>query len=58
MEGERSYSGDAISGAENQDEVKVSRRIMIVKPPGYNQNSGSAPASPAGSTPPSSPFSG
>ncbi|XP_021859711.2 dormancy-associated protein homolog 3 isoform X2 [Spinacia oleracea] len=58
MEGERSYSGDAISGAENQEEVKVSRRIMIVKPPGYNQNSGSAPASPAGSTPPSSPFSG
>lgn len=36
--------------------TKVTRSIMIVKPPGY-QN-GSPPVSPAGSTPPVSPFSG
>ncbi|KAK7269373.1 hypothetical protein RIF29_22098 [Crotalaria pallida] len=38
--------------------VRVTRSIMIVKPPGYESPSGSAPASPAGSTPPVSPFSG
>ncbi|XP_021772848.1 dormancy-associated protein homolog 3-like isoform X3 [Chenopodium quinoa] len=54
----RSYGGEVISGADNPEEVKVSRKIMIVKPPGYTQGAGSAPASPAGSTPPSSPFSG
>ncbi|XP_021772846.1 dormancy-associated protein homolog 3-like isoform X1 [Chenopodium quinoa] len=53
----RSYGGEVISGADNPEEVKVSRKIMIVKPPGYTQGAGSAPASPAGSTPPSSPFS-
>lgn len=36
--------------------MRVTRSIMIVKPPGY-QN-GSPPISPAGSTPPVSPFSG
>lgn len=36
--------------------VKVTRSITIVKPPGYQPSS--PPASPAGSTPPVSPFSG
>lgn len=57
----RSYSGEGtVSGIDdNQEEaMKVTRKIMIVKPPGYNQGAGSAPASPAGSTPPQSPFSG
>ena len=43
-------------GEDNTVEVRVTRSIMIVKPPGY-QN-GSPPVSPAGSTPPVSPFSG
>ncbi|XP_010528901.1 PREDICTED: dormancy-associated protein homolog 3 isoform X2 [Tarenaya hassleriana] len=45
---------------ESTDEaVKVTRSIMIVKPPGYQGGSApvSAPVSPAGSTPPVSPFS-
>ena len=49
----RSYGGDSVECA-----VKVSRSIMIVKPAGYQSPGGSAPASPAGSTPPLSPFSG
>lgn len=36
--------------------TRVTRSIMIVRPPGYQ--SGSPPASPAGSTTPVSPFSG
>ncbi|KAE8677697.1 Dormancy/auxin associated family protein isoform 2 [Hibiscus syriacus] len=36
--------------------TRVTRSIMIVKPPGYQ--TGSPPVSPAGSTPPVSPFSG
>ncbi|XP_054798571.1 dormancy-associated protein homolog 3 isoform X2 [Prosopis cineraria] len=40
----------------SDDAVRVTRSIMIVKPPGYQ--SGSPPVSPAGSTPPVSPFSG
>lgn len=36
--------------------MRVTRSIMIIKPPGY-QN-GSPPVSPAGSTPPVSPLSG
>ncbi|CAL5194762.1 unnamed protein product [Lathyrus oleraceus] len=36
--------------------TRVTRSIMIVKPPGYQ--SGSPPASPAGSVTPVSPFSG
>ncbi|KAL9682519.1 hypothetical protein QQ045_014320 [Rhodiola kirilowii] len=36
---------------------RVTKSIMIVRPPGV-QISGSAPTSPAGSTPPVSPFSG
>ncbi|OAY42330.1 hypothetical protein MANES_09G171400v8 [Manihot esculenta] len=47
----RSYGEDA-----PEEVTRVTRSIMIVKPPGY-QN-GSPPVSPAGSTPPVSPFSG
>ncbi|XP_038878371.1 dormancy-associated protein homolog 3-like isoform X1 [Benincasa hispida] len=40
----------------SEEAVRVSRRIMIVKPPGYQY--GSPPVSPAASsTPPTSPFS-
>nr|AGG19166.1 auxin-repressed protein [Pyrus pyrifolia] len=55
-------------GGNSPEEAKVTRSIMIVKPPGYGSgNGGSAPVSPAGvtspispagSTPPVSPFSG
>ncbi|KAL7003108.1 hypothetical protein U1Q18_004265, partial [Sarracenia purpurea var. burkii] len=54
----RSNSGKEVEGGSTADEVlKVTRRIMIVKPPvqGTNQT-GSPPVSPAGSTPPVSPF--
>ncbi|XWS57492.1 hypothetical protein CRYUN_Cryun09bG0178700 [Craigia yunnanensis] len=47
----RSY-GDETS----EEATRVTRTIMIVKPPGHQ--SGSTPVSPAGSTPPVSPFSG
>lgn len=47
----RSYGEDS-----SEEATKVTRSIMIVKPPGY-QNA-SPPVSPAGSTPPVSPFSG
>ncbi|CAK7340632.1 unnamed protein product [Dovyalis caffra] len=52
----RSYDG----GATVEETKKVTRSIMIVRPPGYQNNGSSAtpPASPAGSTPPVSPFSG
>lgn len=44
-------------GEESTEEaMRVTRSIMIVKPPGYQI--GSPPVSPAGSTPPLSPFSG
>jgi len=49
----KSYGEDSA-----EDAMRVTRSIMIVKPPGYQSQSGSAPASPAGSTPPVSPFSG
>ncbi|KAH1037684.1 hypothetical protein AAZX31_20G223000 [Glycine max] len=49
----KSYGEDSPKNA-----VRVTRSIMIVKPPGNQSPSGSAPASPAGSTPPVSPFSG
>lgn len=49
----RSYGEDS-----PEDAVRVTRSIMIVKPPGYQTHNGSAPPSPAGSTPPVSPFSG
>ncbi|KAK7258923.1 hypothetical protein RIF29_24514 [Crotalaria pallida] len=39
-----------------EEAVRVTRSIMIVRPPGYQ--AGSPPVSPAGSTPPLSPFSG
>ncbi|CAG7894128.1 unnamed protein product [Brassica rapa] len=44
----RSYGGDS-----PEEAVKVTRSIMIIKPPGYQ--SGSAPVSPASSTTPVSP---
>ncbi|CAJ1960793.1 unnamed protein product [Sphenostylis stenocarpa] len=40
----------------SEETTRVTRSIMIVRPPGYQ--SGSPPVSPAGSTPPVSPFSG
>ncbi|WJX13272.1 hypothetical protein P8452_03676 [Trifolium repens] len=49
----RSYGGDS-----PEDAMKVTRSIMILRPNGYQSQSESAPASPAGSTPPLSPFSG
>ena len=50
----KSYGEEATEQA-----VRVTRSIMIVKPPGvYNSQTGSPPVSPAGSTPPVSPFSG
>ncbi|KAA8536822.1 hypothetical protein F0562_029300 [Nyssa sinensis] len=47
----RSYGGDA-----SEEGMRVTRSIMIVKPQGI-QN-GSPPVSPAGSSPPVSPFPG
>lgn len=47
----RSYSEDS-----PEEATRVTRSIMIVKPSGYQI--GSPPVSPAGSTPPVSPFSG
>ncbi|MED6120166.1 hypothetical protein PIB30_018373 [Stylosanthes scabra] len=57
--GKESESGSMRSyGDESSEEtMRVTRSIMIAKPPGYLQ-SGSPPISPAGSTPPVSPFSG
>ncbi|XP_054803033.1 dormancy-associated protein homolog 3-like [Prosopis cineraria] len=58
----KTFSFRAGSGKESYDEesveeaLRVTRRIMIVKPPGYQ--SGSPPISPADSTPPVSPSSG
>ncbi|KAG2695652.1 hypothetical protein I3760_07G022300 [Carya illinoinensis] len=56
--GKESDGGNARSyGEDSSDEaIRVTRSIMIINPPGY-QN-GSPPVSPAGSTPPVSPFSG
>ncbi|KAL9267592.1 Dormancy-associated protein homolog 3-like protein [Drosera capensis] len=48
----RSYGDDG-----GEEARKVTRSIMIVKPSSAYQN-GSPPVSPAGSTPPVSPFSG
>ncbi|XP_027366383.1 dormancy-associated protein homolog 3 isoform X1 [Abrus precatorius] len=58
--GKESDTGSVKSYGEDspEDAVRVTRSIMIVKPPGYQSQSGSAPVSPAGSTPPVSPFSG
>ncbi|KAH1195880.1 Dormancy-associated 3 [Glycine soja] len=47
----RSYGDES-----SEEATRVTRSIMIVKPPGYQ--SGSPPVSPAGSTTPISPFSG
>jgi hypothetical protein len=51
MSSPRSYSDD-----QSEEAMRVTKSIMIVKPPGYQF--GSPPVSPAGSTPPVSPFSG
>ncbi|CAG7859732.1 unnamed protein product [Brassica rapa] len=52
-----SSGNDQSDGGDSPEEaLKVTRSIMIIKPPGYQ--GGSAPVSPAGSTPPVSPFSG
>lgn len=54
--------GNVRAGGENAsaEPLKVTRSIMIVKPPSSNQGdqTGTPPASPAGSTPPISPLSG
>ncbi|XP_042475269.1 dormancy-associated protein homolog 3-like [Macadamia integrifolia] len=50
VENGRSYMDEM-----TEEATRVTRSIMIVKPPG---NYGSPPVSPAGSTPPVSPFSG
>ncbi|CAN0914151.1 Dormancy-associated protein homolog 3 [Linum grandiflorum] len=57
--GKDSDGGDVKSyGREESEEAatRVTRSIMIVKPPGY-QSGATPPVSPAGSTPPVSPFS-
>ncbi|XP_015570609.1 dormancy-associated protein homolog 3 isoform X3 [Ricinus communis] len=49
-------NGRSLGDDASEEVTKVTRSIMIVKPPGYQF--GSPPVSPAGSTPPVSPFSG
>ncbi|XP_047311738.1 dormancy-associated protein homolog 3-like isoform X1 [Impatiens glandulifera] len=56
-------SEDGNGGGNSNESVKVTRSIMIVRPPQMNNQDGSTPpsspaASPAGSTPPVSPFAG
>ncbi|MCV2423839.1 hypothetical protein LNV47_24980, partial [Paucibacter sp. DJ4R-1] len=58
-------SARSVQDESSEDAMKVTRRIMIVKPPGYQGGSplvspsgSTPPISPAGSTPPVSPFSG
>ncbi|KAL6560613.1 hypothetical protein OROGR_004172 [Orobanche gracilis] len=53
--GERSSVREEAAG---EDAVRVTRSIMIVKPPQGNHSKDSPPVSPAGSTPPVSPSSG
>ncbi|KAI3445335.1 hypothetical protein Pfo_002000 [Paulownia fortunei] len=62
----RSHSGKESEAANNgrsfgeeaaEDATRVTRSIMILKPPQANQKD-SPPVSPAGSTPPVSPFAG
>ncbi|KAL3632752.1 hypothetical protein CASFOL_025736 [Castilleja foliolosa] len=54
---EGASSGRTIGEEASEDAVRVTRSIMIVKPPQANQKD-SPPVSPAGSTPPVSPFAG
>ncbi|XP_052194096.1 dormancy-associated protein homolog 3-like [Diospyros lotus] len=51
----RSSSGKESESGGSEERVRVTRSIMIVKPPTPN---GSPPVSPAGSTTPVSPFAG
>ncbi|KAH7846077.1 hypothetical protein Vadar_009504 [Vaccinium darrowii] len=53
-----SSSGKESDGGSAEDGVRVTRSIMITKPPVITNQSDSPPVSPAGSTPPVSPFSG
>ncbi|KAK9146962.1 hypothetical protein Sjap_006865 [Stephania japonica] len=61
--GSRQSPGCKVDQLSGEDQtVKVTRSIMIIKPPGNqtasNGSGGTPPISPAGSTPPVSPFSG
>ncbi|GER55270.1 dormancy/auxin associated family protein [Striga asiatica] len=56
-ESEAVNGGRSIVEEAGGDEVRVTRSIMIVKPPQSDQKD-SPPVSPAGSTPPVSPFAG
>ncbi|KAK9086390.1 hypothetical protein Syun_028784 [Stephania yunnanensis] len=61
--GSRQSPGGKVDQSSGEDQtVKVTRSIMIIKPPGNqtasNGSGGTPPISPAGSTPPVSPFSG
>ncbi|XP_052208335.1 dormancy-associated protein homolog 3-like isoform X1 [Diospyros lotus] len=54
------FAFQSSSGNESEGGMKVTQRIMVVKPPGQGASSqnGSPPVSPDGCTPPVSPFSG
>ncbi|KAL0927997.1 hypothetical protein M5K25_002227 [Dendrobium thyrsiflorum] len=55
----RSISGKDYGGDLPEEKLMVTRSIMIKKPAGYSSPTiGTPPASPAGTTPPVSPFSG
>ncbi|KAF8401449.1 hypothetical protein HHK36_012388 [Tetracentron sinense] len=59
--GKESGGGNGISDVDDisNEAVRITRSIMIVKPPGIQTQGNASPqASPAGSTPPVSPFSG
>ncbi|XP_042463967.1 dormancy-associated protein homolog 3-like [Zingiber officinale] len=48
-----------ITGPQTGEETRVTRSIMIKRPPGWSSpGSGTPPSSPASSTPPPSPFAG
>ncbi|CAN1197949.1 Dormancy-associated protein homolog 3 [Linum perenne] len=53
----RSNSVVNVNSNSSEEPTRVTRSITIVRPPGYQQSE-SPLASPAGSTPPVSPFSG
>ncbi|KAL8028925.1 hypothetical protein ABFX02_14G194600 [Erythranthe guttata] len=55
VDNRRSFGEEAAAA---EDAVRVTRSIMIVKPPPQLNLKDSPPDSPAGSTPPASPFAG
>ncbi|CAN0897168.1 Dormancy-associated protein homolog 3 [Linum grandiflorum] len=55
--GNDSDGGGSVKSYGGEEMTRVTRSIMIVRPPGY-QSGSTPPVSPAGSTPPVSPFSG